>query len=147
MKKILIPPVFVLFCITLMLVFYLYLPNWNIIKFPYNLAGLAVSIFGFSIMSRARELFKKHQTTYTYSKASKLVSEGIFSKSRNPMYVGMCLLVLGVGICFTNLFAIFTPLLFLLLVHFISIPTEEKMMEEIFGQEFLEYKKRVRKWL
>jgi protein-S-isoprenylcysteine O-methyltransferase Ste14 len=130
-----------------MTLFYLCLPQWNIILFPYNLLGLVVSVFGFSIMSKARDLFKKNQTTFTYNQASKLVTDGIFSKSRNPMYIGMIVLLLGIGITFTNILSVTTTFVFILLIHFISIPTEEKMMEDLFGQEYLEYKKKVRRWI
>jgi len=147
MSKVLIPPVFIVFCILLMALFYICLPQWNIILFPYNLLGLVVSVFGFSIMSKARDLFKKNQTTFTYNKASKLVTDGIFSKSRNPMYIGMTLLLLGIGIIFTNILSILTTILFILLVNFISIPSEEKMMEDLFKQEYLEYKKKVSRWI
>lgn len=147
MKKLLIPPVFILVCLVLMVLFYYILPDFNIISFPFNMIGILVAIAGFVIMNIARDLFKKHSTSFMYDKSSHMITDGIFSKTRNPMYIGMFLMVLGIGICFTNLFSIITSLLFLFLVNFISIPFEEKMMYDTFGQEFLDYKKDVPRWL
>lgn len=147
MKKLLIPPVFILVCLALMVLFYYIFPDFNIISFPFNMIGILVAIAGFVIMNKARDLFMKHSTSFMYDKSSHLITDGIFSKTRNPMYIGMFLMVLGIGICFMNLFSILIAFVFLLLIHFISIPIEEKMMYDTFGQEFLDYKRDVPRWL
>jgi protein-S-isoprenylcysteine O-methyltransferase Ste14 len=147
MRKILIPPVFVLLSLILIIAFYFKLPAYNWIPFPINLLGIIVSISGFILMSKARMLFKKHKTTFTYKTSSQMVTDGIFSKSRNPMYIGMFLFILGIGICFRNVFSSISAFGFLAAIQFISIPFEEKMMEDTFGQEYVDYKKSVRRWI
>jgi protein-S-isoprenylcysteine O-methyltransferase Ste14 len=98
-------------------------------------------------MAKTRNLFSKHKTTLLYKKSNSLITEGMFSVSRNPMYVGMFFLLLGMGICFGNIFSILTAGWFVVMIHFFCIPIEEKMMENTFGQVYLDYKQKVRRWL
>lgn len=147
MKKLIIPPVFVLISLILMISFYFILPTYNWIPLPINLLGILVSFSGFVIMGKSRDLFKKYQTTLEIKESSSLIQEGVFLKTRNPMYIGMFLLLLGIGFCFGNVFSILTPFVFLLLIHFIFILKEEQLMFEVFGQEYLEYKTKVKRWI
>jgi protein-S-isoprenylcysteine O-methyltransferase Ste14 len=147
MKKIIIPPVFVLFSLIIIILFYLLFPDFNLIPFPFNLAGLAVAFAGFFMMGQARQLFKTHETTLDFTKSSALVVEGIYSKTRNPMYIGMFLFLFGVAICFRNIFSCLVPFVFITLIRIIFIPNEETLMTAAFGDEFVNYKNRVRRWI
>jgi|GEM_PF-4331134 len=88
MKRLFIPPVCVFISFLLIVSFYFLLPGYNLILFPFNLAGLLIAFFGFVIMGKARDLFRKHKTTLAIKRSSFLITEGIFSRSRNPMYAG-----------------------------------------------------------
>lgn len=147
MKKLLIPPVCVFICLVLISCFYFVLPRYNLIPLPVNLAGILIAFWGFMIMGKARDLFRKHQTTLAIGRSSFLITEGIFSKTRNPMYIGMFLLLFGTGICFRNIFSIFTAIGFILIMRFVFIPEEERLMYESFGPAYMEYKKKVRRWI
>lgn len=146
MHKILIPPVFVFLSIAIILLSYFLLPHYNFIPFPFNLSGLIVVFGGITIMGKARDLFKKHNTTLAIEPATSLISEGIYKYTRNPMYIGMFLLLMGIAICFANLAALFSPFLFILMVSIIIIPKEEKMMQESFGETYEIYCSKVRRW-
>jgi protein-S-isoprenylcysteine O-methyltransferase Ste14 len=78
----------------------------------------------------------------------KLITGGIYAYSRNPMLMGMFLIFFGVGIIIgsLSLTVIYTPLL-ILIFYFQVTKIEEKEMELKFGQEYLEYKKRVPRFL
>jgi protein-S-isoprenylcysteine O-methyltransferase Ste14 len=145
MKNIIIPPVFVLISLILIIVFYFLIPDFNYIPFPFNLSGLALVFAGFGIMGTTRKLFQKHKTTLFIEKSSAFIQEGLFAKTRNPMYIGMFTLLFGIGICFGNLFSMITPLGFILMIRFYFIPKEEKLMLDAFGEEYLAYKKKVRR--
>jgi len=98
-------------------------------------------------MRSSRDLFRKHQTTLAIESSSSIITEGLFSKTRNPMYVGMSILILdkrGVGVSSVSSTSSF---LFLLLIRIIFIAKEERMMQDTFGDEYLEYKKKVRRWM
>jgi protein-S-isoprenylcysteine O-methyltransferase Ste14 len=147
MKKLLIPPVFVLISVILIIVFYFLLPGLNIIPFPFNFLGLFIAFPGFIIMGKAYDLFKKYNTTLGIEESTFLIEEGVFGKSRNPMYAGMFLLLLGIGVCFGNMVSVCISFVFIILIMIVLIPAEEKMMENIFGEKYIDYKKRTGMWI
>ncbi|MGM0547399.1 MAG: methyltransferase family protein [Bacteroidota bacterium] len=80
-------------------------------------------------------------------KASSLVTDGIYSISRNPMYVGLLAILLGYGFYLGNVLAVALTPLFVGYMNRYQIIPEEKMMQEKFGEEFRKYKSEVRRWL
>jgi len=92
--------------------------------------------------------FWRHRTTVNpYRPASCLVVEGPFRFSRNPIYVGDWLIYLGVTILLQTLWPIaFAPLVWLI-IRYGVIRHEERHLEAKFGQEFVAFKARVRRWL
>lgn len=88
----------------------------------------------------------KRDTTYNYDKSAALVDEGIFAKTRNPMYLGMTLLLLGAAIAFHNVFALAAPIIFFIVSDRVYAPYEEAKMKATFGDSFEEYKNRVPRW-
>lgn len=147
MKKLYIPPALIVYCVLSMVLLYFFIPQYNLIFFPVNLIGLVIAFSGLMLMGKARELFKKYETTLKIERSSNLIKEGVFSRTRNPMYVGMFILILGFSIISTNLIALLLPFVFLLLVRLIFIKKEEQLMFDTFGEKYLEYKKKVRRWL
>ena len=105
---------------------------------------------GLSILILAVSLFKKQNTTVNPIKienASSLVTCGIFEYSRNPMYLGMALILLGLALMFNLISGILFTLLFTIYITIFQIRPEEEVMEKLFGEDFLKYKKNVRMWL
>ena len=147
MKILFIPPVFVFISLLLIILFYFLIPKYNWIPFPFNLGGIIIAFSGFVIMGKTRDLFDKYKTTLGFDKSSHLITKGIFSKTRNPMYVGMFLFLFGISICFMNVFSILTSIGFFLSVWVYFIPKEEKLLSEEFGEEYIDYKEKVKKWI
>ncbi len=147
MKKIIIPPVFLLISFILIVLFYFIFPQFNVIPFPYNLAGIFISFIGFGFTGLTWKLFRTYRTTLYFEKSSSMITEGIFGKTRNPMYIGMFLAILGISVCFMNILGMVIPFVFIILIRILFIPVEEKMMLETFGQEYINYKNRVRRWI
>lgn len=81
------------------------------------------------------------------SKASSLVTDGIYSISRNPMYVGLLAILLGYGFYLGNVLAVALTPLFVGYMNWYQIIPEERVMEEKFGDDYLDYKSSVRRWL
>ena len=125
-----------------------YFPEFNLefltmLSYILYFAGLTVLIL-------AVRLFKKQNTTVNPIKienASSLVTSGIFEYSRNPMYLGMALILLGLTLMFNVIGGTLFTLLFTIYITKFQIKPEEKVMERLFGEDFLKYKNSVRIWL
>ncbi len=93
-------------------------------------------------------LFKRKNTTVKpFEKSSALILEGPFRFSRHPMYLGMVIALLGVAIILGSLITFLVPIAFFVSMQIVFIRHEEKALEQTFGQEYLDYKNRVRSWL
>ncbi|MDY0137097.1 MAG: isoprenylcysteine carboxylmethyltransferase family protein [Thiomicrospira sp.] len=117
--------------------------------YPYNFVGLAFVVIGLGVSISAKNLFKKRNTNFmTFDEPSELVTEGLFKYSRNPMYLGFAVALLGFVVLFgasVPLFALYV--VFLLIVDKWYIALEEKWMLNKFGTAYEAYCKQVRKWL
>ena len=105
---------------------------------------------GLCILILAVNSFKKQSTTVNPIKienASSLVTSGVFEYSRNPMYLGMALILLGLALMFNMIGGILFTLLFTIYITKFQIKPEEEVMERLFGEDFLKYKQNVRMWL
>jgi protein-S-isoprenylcysteine O-methyltransferase Ste14 len=81
-------------------------------------------------------------------RASALVTTGIYSVTRNPMYLGMLLAIVAWGFWLANAVAlILAPLAFVLYIDRVQIPREERALATAFGSDYSGYVSRVRRWL
>jgi protein-S-isoprenylcysteine O-methyltransferase Ste14 len=144
-----IPPPIVTFFFGLCIYFSQeYFPEFNLefltmLSYILYFAGLTVLIL-------AVRLFKKQNTTVNPIKienASSLVTSGIFEYSRNPMYLGMALILLGLALMFNLIGGTLFTLLFTIYITKFQIRPEEEVMERLFREDFLRYKQNVRMWL
>jgi len=94
--------------------------------------------------------FKKVKTTIdptTPGNASSLVTSGIYRITRNPMYLGLLIILIGWGVFLSNLFALAFSACFVFYMNRFQIAQEERALEEIFGEAYTAYKGRVRRWV
>jgi len=115
---------------------------------------LAVSLLFFVIGSlfllSSLSLFRKNNTTvnpFEPKAASVLVTTGVYSISRNPMYVSMLLFLLSWGFYLSNYFSILVNIGFIFYINFFQIVPEEKVLTEQFGKQYKEYRQKVRRWV
>tara|TARA_Y100000817_G_scaffold130572_1_gene102361 strand:- start:7394 stop:7792 length:399 start_codon:yes stop_codon:yes gene_type:complete len=112
--------------------------------------GSFMIIIGLVIILSAIILFKKYQTTITPlnpSNATKLITDGIYKFSRNPMYLGLLFVLFGISIILNPTGGLFLIPLFILYLNIFQIVPEENAMVDLFKDEFLEYRKNVRRWI
>ena len=106
-------------------------------------AGVCVSVLGVASFRRARTTVNPLKP----EKSSCLVVSGIYRHTRNPMYLGLLLLLLGWAVFLANIVAfIFLPAFIVYLNRF-QIRPEEKALALVFGQDFAAYRSKVRRWL
>ena len=147
MKTLIPPPI-----VTIVFLFVIFFTK-DIFRFSLELPtllGYITIVAGLIIIFVAAKQFKAANTTINPTKpetASVLVSNGVFSYSRNPMYLGMLIIIIGFSIIH-NLIAIivFMPLWIIYMINFQIIP-EEEAMKILFKEEFLNYSKKTRRWI
>ena len=112
------------------------------------LAGAVVAILGFGIMTRAWWLFRLVNTAICpTANTTTLITGDVYRVSRNPMYLGIVLMLLGVAIGMGGLPFYLAALLFFLVIDVAFCPFEERKLEESFGRRFTTYCNDVRRWL
>jgi protein-S-isoprenylcysteine O-methyltransferase Ste14 len=86
-------------------------------------------------------------TVVTVKPANSLQTRGIYALSRNPMYLGLLFIYIGLSFFFGNWWSLLLLPVLVLIVQEYVIKREEKYLERRFGQAFQNYKKKVRRWL
>lgn len=115
-----------------------------------RIAAILLVITGVGIAIAGIVQFRRHQTTVdplNPDRASALVTDGIFTRTRNPMYLGLLLGLIGYGFWLASISALVIALVFIPLITASQISTEERVMEDLFGDAYLSYKHRTRRWL
>jgi protein-S-isoprenylcysteine O-methyltransferase Ste14 len=112
------------------------------------IAGIALIIAGLTIILAAIWQMRQARTNVEpWKPTTAILASGLYALSRNPIYLGMILIYLGIS-CSFNRFWFLPPLFAVLLtIHFAVILREEKYLERKFGDEYLSYKNRVRRWI
>lgn len=142
-----IPPTYFFTGIIAITLIYFLLPQYKTITFPYNLFGILLLFIGVFVNVNAKRLMKKYNTSHRFEKSIYLVEEGIFKFSRNPMYLGLSLILMGFAFISKNIMTFISPVIFFFLMNRIFIPYEEKKMYLELGKEYLKYKEKVRRWI
>ncbi len=119
------------------------LPSGRIIAAGLTVAGLVVAILGVASFRRAGTTVNPLQP----AAASQLVVSGVYRRTRNPMYLGMLLVLLGWGVFLAHALAFPSALAFIPLMNRLQIGPEEKILAARFGAEFAAYQSAVRRWL
>jgi protein-S-isoprenylcysteine O-methyltransferase Ste14 len=143
-----LPPTYFGVAFLLMIGLHFLVPLVEVIGSPFNYLGVLPILTGVLINIWCDNFFKKVNTTIKpFQVSSYLVTEGPFKYSRNPMYLGVVLILTGVFIFLGTL----TPLLvipaFVWIITKKFVVIEERALEGKFGDAYLEYTKRVRRWI
>ena len=117
-----------------------------------NNASISILFFltGMGCLLLSVKLFNKYKTTINPlqpEKATSLVTSGIYMYSRNPMYLGMLFILISAAIRFNIIGGFFAISIFIIFITKFQIIPEEAKLNKIFGEKFIEYKKKTRMWL
>ncbi|MGD1953734.1 MAG: methyltransferase family protein [Sphingomonadales bacterium] len=150
MKLILPPPVQGLITAASIWAIGRWLPEATI-AFPAQKAAAGILVgLGFLIELVSVAAFLKAKTTVNPiapSNASALVASGLYNVSRNPMYLGLLILLSGWALWVGNLLGIIPIALFVIAITHLQIKPEEQALEAKFGDVYRAYKRRVRRWI
>lgn len=111
-------------------------------------AGKFAVIADLLIIYYIHKIFLKNQTNLSpLLPTQNIITSGIFSISRNPVYLCFVLMLVALGCAFNNLWLVLASVCYLLLIQKMAIEPEEAYLENRFGKPYLDYKNTVRRWL
>ena len=146
-----IPPAVQLFISAiLMWIISIYADNFRFIFKYNNELALFCLIIGGTIIVFGIAAFRKAETTVTPlhpDKASSLVAMGIYQYTRNPMYFGLLLILFSIGLYLQNLASMFVLPIYIWFISKYQIIPEEEALHKLFGQDYINYQDRVRRWI
>lgn len=110
--------------------------------------GTTLILASLLIMPPVLLRFRRAATTFDVRKAaSTLITDGPYRYSRNPTYVSLSMLYVGLGFVFNNAWILLLVIPVLFIMDRKVIAREEKHLEETFGKDYAQYKLAVRRWL
>ncbi len=115
--------------------------------FPAAWVGGGVWLAGFALAVLAIRQFRRAGTeVQTHTPTAVIVDTGVFAFSRNPIYVGAHIGTVGVAIALDSLWILSTLVPFYFVIRYGVVTREEAYLERKFGEAYLAYKTRVRRW-
>jgi protein-S-isoprenylcysteine O-methyltransferase Ste14 len=143
-----VPPIWLLLALLASGALHHLLPIAQLLEPPATWLGLAPLAVGMVLTSKGFGAFRRAGTPVVpFRRSTALVTWGVYRLTRNPMYLGLTLILAG-GAWMRGSVGAFVPLpLLVWILQSSFIRTEERLLEEIFGGEYLRYKSAVRRWL
>jgi protein-S-isoprenylcysteine O-methyltransferase Ste14 len=136
----------ILLIITIILHFIIPTPKFSI-PFQETISLLQI-LCGLSLNLWANIHLRKNKTTTEFGETPiKLVIDGPFSFSRNPLYLGAIVLVTGISVWFGSYLILSMAIMMFIVLNWVYIPLEEAFLLDLFGEEYISYQKQVNRWL
>ncbi len=147
-KRIIYPPMWLVFGILVIFALNEFYPGARFTSLAGQLLGGVILVVGLAMLVVAGGLFKRAGTDLIpFRNVSALVTDGVYRFTRNPMYLGMALILLGVAVTVGAATALLIPPLFMAIIEWRYIRPEEALLQGLFPEEFPAYCQRVRRWL
>lgn len=146
--RFLLPPIWFVLAVFLQILLHFYLPLYRGSFDMLLFVGIAVMLSGMLLILSCARAFRSLATPIKpFSPSTALVRSGAYRFTRNPMYLGMVIMLCGSACALQSLSAGFVIPLFFLLIDFGYVRGEEVFLEEIFGEEYVALKQSVPRWL
>ena len=117
----------------------------------YQYAGIVLIMIGSILIYWAQSTSYHSKIEMIEGKLGKSVvrnfMEGPYKYSRNPTHIGLTLLSLGLAFLINSLFSVIFTIIASLITKFVFVKEEEDLLIEEYGQEYLDYKKKVKTWI
>jgi protein-S-isoprenylcysteine O-methyltransferase Ste14 len=142
------PPIYGLVCIALSVALAGVGTGMPLFPVPLRIAGAVLAPLGGLFAFRAKRMFQRAGTPVNpFHRPAVLVTAGPFRYSRNPMYLGVMAGILGVAVALGRPLSLLGPVVMLVILDRGFIPREERIMRELFGEAYVAYARRVRRWV
>lgn len=141
-----LPPNYFYLSILLAIALKFIFPRGNFMGFPYILIGIPFILVGLLLIAWTYKLFMKNKTPENFSRSKAVVKEGPYEVSRNPMYIGAVLFLIGISLLLGNYITFISPLILLIILNRFVLLEEKKIQREL-GKEYLKYKEKTRRWI
>lgn len=146
------PDIVLLACAIVMWLVTKYLSGFRLLIPCQAILSGVIMLFGLIISFLAKAALHKHRTTersdqHSLPKATTLVTTGVYRFSRNPMYLGMAVLLIGWTLMLMNWLNIIGAIAFVGFITKFQILPEEKVLEYTFDDVYRHYKNKVRRWI
>ena len=147
-RRRLMPPVYFLLSLIAAAALHRYLPLATLAVAPWRYFGAVPIALGLTLAAVAARSFDKHGTAIKpFDPSTALVTTGVYRFTRNPMYLGMLAVLLGVGWLLGSLGALLPLPVLAAILKWRFVHPEEVMLEQTFGEPYLSYRRKVRRWL
>lgn len=147
MKR-LLPPYLVVICLGTMTFLHVVAPLASPLSGWLRLVGAVPLLAGAALAAAGSRQFERVGTNIkTFNLPDALVTDGLFRFTRNPMYVGFSLLLIGAAVLFGSLSALLIAVVFPVIADRWYIAFEERTMLETFGDDYAEYCQGTRRWV
>ena len=147
-KRTIYPPVWLLLGLTTIFACNEYFAGLRFTSMAGQVLGGVFLIIGLWLLVTAGGLFSRAKTgVIPFRNVSTLVTGGIYRYTRNPMYLGMSLVLLGCAVTVGASVALLVPPVFAIIIELRFIRQEEAMLRDIFPEQFAAYCGRVRRWI
>ena len=114
----------------------------------FRFLGIILTIAAILLFVRSVRIFSlRKEKIHPRSISTQIFKDGPFQFSRNPIYLAMFVLLIGVGLTLNSFWFLYSGLVVAIMIHYGVIIPEENYLEKEFGKDYLEYKKTVRRWL
>lgn len=141
------PPLLAAALLLVTLVLHFLLPEERTVGW-YQVIGLLVVAFGAGLSCFAAAIFQTRETTRKpWGEPSAFVVQAPYTWTRNPMYLGVTAALFGLAIFFSSIAMLLAPAVFYAVIDRMVIPREEETLERLFGNDYVDYKNRVRRWI
>ncbi len=147
-KRVIYPPIWLVFGVIAVFVCNEFFPGVRFTGLASQVVGGVIILVALLLLVNAGGLFTKAGTDLVpFKNVTTLVTDGVYRYSRNPMYLGMALVLLGTAITVGAATALAVPVVFMVIIEFRFIRPEETMLEGLFPDTFPAYCQQVRRWL
>lgn len=147
-KRIIYPPVWLVIGLVAIFALNELYPGARFTGLAGQVAGGVLIVVGLLLLVQAGGLFKRAGTDLIpFKNVTALVTTGIYRFTRNPMYLGMALVLLGCAVTVGAATALLVPVIFMVIIELRFIRPEERMLRGLFAEEFPAYCQQVRRWV